>query len=332
MSMLNLSNLHVRPNLLSAEHYQQEMMRCSVFELRDIKERNPNLFDGMPPSKQAEWRESLFWGDSPPQPVPPAWAEQLAGGLAEAVRDLEERPTLEAAIECLILARQLYHTRPDGPARAAAAELDRRVCLVLARDEFRHTPDMIDQRLENILGRRLTGPPLPAVPPSEPPPPPTRPAVRPRQPALFPMVADSRTEPSTEPVAVDRGILPQSLPAVANAVFAAEPPVVLPSPLMKDEVSHPNGLASLPAAVSPTQLTRSEVKPHGATPTTAPPEKPADVRQAPAVPHRPTTTLTVRDPDLKRLVQRWATLPDHVKKCVMMLLDASEATPNTTNE
>jgi hypothetical protein len=49
-------------------------------------------------------------------------------------------------------------------------------------------------------------------------------------------------------------------------------------------------------------------------------------------PPRPTTTLTVRDPDLKRLVQRWATLPDHVKKCVMMLLDAAEATQNTTSE
>jgi hypothetical protein len=332
MSMLNLSNLHVRPNLLSAENYQQEMMRCSVFELRDIKERNPNLFDGMPPSKQAEWRDSLFWGDSPPKPVPPAWAEQLAGGLSEAVRDLEERPTLEAAIECLILARQLYHTRPDGPARAAAAEWDRRVCLVLARDEFRHTPDMVDQRVENILGRRLTGPPLPAVALSEPPPPPNRPAVRPRQPALFPLVADSRTEASTEPVAVDRCIIPQSSPAVANAVSVAEPPAVLPSPLAEDKVSRPNGMALLPAAESPTRLYRGEAKPHGATPTAAPPEKPADVRQAPAAPPRPTTTLTVRDPDLKRLVQRWATLPDHVKKCVMMLLDASEATQNNTNE
>jgi hypothetical protein len=44
------------------------------------------------------------------------------------------------------------------------------------------------------------------------------------------------------------------------------------------------------------------------------------------------TTLTVRDPDLKRVVQSWATLPDHVKKCVIMLLDAAEATQNTTTE
>jgi len=39
--------------------------------------------------------------------------------------------------------------------------------------------------------------------------------------------------------------------------------------------------------------------------------------------------MTVRDPDLKRLVQRWSGLPEHVKKCVMMLIDAAEATQNT---
>jgi len=306
MSRLNLSNLHVRPNLLSAKHYQQEMMKCSVFELRDIKERNPNLFDGMPLSKQEEWRESLFWGKRPP-PIDPAWAEKLASGLSEAVRDLEERPTLEAAFECLILARQLHHTRSDGSARTAAAEWDRRVCVVLALDEFRHTHDMIDQRLESVLGYPLTGPPRPEVTSVEPPVRPAVAAVRPRQPALFLVATDAKAE------------------------SAPEPPAVLLSSPVKREIPPPIWLAPL-AAESPPPPPRVEVAPHRATPATAPPEKLADSRLTPAIPPRATTTLTVRDSDLKRLVQRWATLPDHVKKCVMMLLDAAEATQNTSNE
>ncbi len=43
-----------------------------------------------------------------------------------------------------------------------------------------------------------------------------------------------------------------------------------------------------------------------------------------ATPPKPTKTFVVRDPDLKRLVQRWATLPDHVKKSVMKILDTAE--------
>ncbi|MDB5308649.1 MAG: hypothetical protein JWO38_2851 [Gemmataceae bacterium] len=303
MSGLNLSNLHVRPNLLSAEHYQQEMMRCSVFELRNINERNPGLVPNpLPVVRQQEWRDSLFWGDSPPPPVAPAWAEHLAGGLSEAVRELEERPTLEAAFECLLLARQLYNTRPDGPARAAAAEWDRRVCVVLARDEFRHTPDMIDQRLESVLGHRLAGPPRPAVQPVEPPARPAVVAVRPRQPILFPATTE-----------------------VVKAEAVPELPAVLPAPHLAAEVPPSSGLSPPPVEESPPTPTRAEIEPLPAAPM-----RPVEVRPTPGTPPRPTTTLTVRDPDLKRLVQRWSTLPDHVKKCVMMLLDAAEATQNTT--
>src|SRR5204862_530969 len=84
-----------------------------------------------------------------------SWAESLAVGLTEAVRQMEERPLLEVAFEYLIIARELYNARPDGPSKLAAAELDRRICVVLARDEFRYTPDIVDQRLEGVLGRRL---------------------------------------------------------------------------------------------------------------------------------------------------------------------------------
>lgn len=137
MSTLSLSNLLVRANLLSAPNYQQEMMRCSVFELRDINQRNPGLVPNpLPDQKQQEWRESLFWGDSLPAPVPKAWAERLVAGLADAVRQLEERPTLEVAFECLIIARELYNTRPDGPLKLAAADMDRRICIVLPETSF----------------------------------------------------------------------------------------------------------------------------------------------------------------------------------------------------
>jgi hypothetical protein len=43
---------------------------------------------------------------------------------------------------------------------------------------------------------------------------------------------------------------------------------------------------------------------------------------------RPTTTLTVRDPDLKRVIREWASLPDHVQKCILMLIDAAAAKPD----
>src|SRR5262245_4020059 len=136
MSRLKLSNLNVRPNLLAAEHYQREMLRCSVFELRNINERNPGLVPNpLPAARRPVWRFSPFWGDSPP-PVAPPWAQHLAGGVAETVRELEERPTLEGCFACLVLPRLLYTTRRDGSEKAPAAGWDRRVCDLLARDEF----------------------------------------------------------------------------------------------------------------------------------------------------------------------------------------------------
>lgn len=332
MSRLYLSNLAVRPNLLPPGFTTHDVLRCSVFELRDIKGRTDSIVpDRLPNEKQQEWRDSLFWGDSPPPPVTPGWAEHLASGLPEAVRNLEERPTLEAALECLILARQLYHKRPDGPARTAAAEWDRRICVVLARDEFRHTPDMIDQRLESILGRRLTGPPRPDASPVEPPVRSAAAAVSLRQPVLFPVAADAKTDaPHEPPSADDRDTLPQSVAVDARTESAPEPPAVLSSPVI-GEVPPLAGPTPL-AAGSPPPLPRAGVEPPKATPAAVTPGKPVDARPTPGGPPRPTTTLMVRDPDLKRLVQRWATLPDHVKKCVMMLLDAAEATQNATSE
>lgn len=294
MSRHTLSNLRVRPNLLS-ENYQQEMLRCSVFELRNIYERNPNLSaPGLSPERQQEWRESLFWGDSPPPPVETSWAEHLAGRLSDAVRELEEWPTLEAAFECLLIARQLYWTRSDGPARKEAEDWDRRVCAVLARDEFRHTPDMIDQRLESILGHKLVGPPRPTVPFAEPV---SRPAVvivSPQPPVLTPA-----------PTSIKVAAVPE-LPPVPEAQPGLS---VLPPPLVP--LAPPTRTAEIP----PTNPTNS-----------------AEVRSPPVAPPKPITTLTVPDPSLERLVQRWSTLPDHVKQCVMMMLDASDATQNTNIE
>lgn len=275
MSTLILSNLRVRPNLLPADDYQQDMMRCSVFELRDIRERNPNLLGlaQLPAEKQKEWRESLFWGDAPPPAVDPRWPEQLAAGMADAIRELEERPTLEAAFELLLIARELYHARAEGPARTIAAEWDRRVCEVLARDEFRHTPDMIDQRLESILGRQVARPCIPKA-----------------------------TLLTREP-----GPGPPDHPL---------PLLAVPAPLEERRL-----MSSL--EVPPVSATTSNGT-SAVTPLPTPLAGRADAT-AVATPPKPTKTLVVRDPDLKRLVQRWATLPDQVKKCVMKLLDDADA-------
>lgn len=245
MNRLPLSNLQVRPHLL-AEDYQQEMLHCTISELRDIERRNSGLVH-LSPARRKEVQAALFWGTAPPPPLDPRWAEPLAAGMADALSALEEQPTLEAAFECLVLARGFYHSRAAGPGRVAAAEWDRRVCVVLARDEFRYTREMTDQRLDSILGR-ATANPTPPAPPSPP-----KPPAPPRPPAVM---------------------KPKLVPA--SSVFAVPPP-------------------SKPEAPPPA-----------------------------AVPAAPRAPFVVKDPDLKRLVHAWDGLPDHVKKCVVLLLDAAE--------
>ena len=378
MNRLSLSNLHVRPNLLSESNCQKEMMRCSIFELRDIKTRTDLVPDPLPAEKQQEWRESLFWGDSPPPPVPNTWAEHLAGSLADAVHELEERPTLEVAFECLVIAREVYNTRPNGPLRLAAAELNWRICVVLARDEFRHTPDMIDQRVESILGRRLLAPIRPVGVPTVPAISHVAVAERPRPPQPIPAKTDVQVAVVPEQPA------PASVPAAVSMPVPPAPPKTTPPVMIRDKdltvaerprppqpvsaktdvqvavVPEQPALASAPAevpmAVSAAQpktlppmiqdkdLTVAE-RPRPPQPIPAKtdvqvgvvPEQPAPASvpaavsmPVPPAPPKTTPPVMIRDKDLMRLVRRWSTLPDHVKKCVIMLLDAADSPQNTT--
>ena len=132
------------------------------------------------------------------------------------------------------------------------------MCAVLARREFRFTPDMIDQRAEAILGF--------AVP---------RAAAR-TKPAPAPAPEPAAPEPTPAPV---------SEPAAAEPLAAPVPPPPAPNP---------------EAAI-------------------APPPAP-DVSPAPA------KSRTITDPDLIRVCRRWPTLPDSVKTCILMLIDAADAT------
>lgn len=268
--MTRLSNLGVRPNLLPSQ-YQEEIPNISVFELRDIRRRSPNLHFTIPEAAQAEWRRSLLWGDDPLPEANVRWAEPLACGMAEAVRDFEERPTLEVAFELLIVARQLYHTRSEERGQAEAAEWDERVCSVLLfRDEFRHTPEMIEERIESIVGHALPGPPRAGIAPL---------AVAP--------VSDAA-------------------PACSQSTLAGT--IAHAAPVLVDNAAKP---ACGPEIVVPLNQPESPL--------------PQSSDAALLVGQVPSEAPTLSDPDLARLLDRWESLPDHVRKCVMMLIDAADA-------
>lgn len=148
MNPLLLSNLQVRSNLLDPETFHADFRSLSIFELRDVDRRLPNLAlkESLSLEQSQEWRQSLFWGDQPP-PQNPLWTNAFAPVFEALVVELERRPTRESAFELLAVLRW----NPDADPRAA--EWDRRVVEVLARDEFKMIPGMIDSLIASILGR-----------------------------------------------------------------------------------------------------------------------------------------------------------------------------------
>ena len=149
MNPLPTSNLQVRSNLLGPETFHADFRSLSIFELRDVDRRLPNLAlkESLTPEQAWEWRQSLFWGDYPLPPLNPLWTNALSPVFEALVAELERRPTRESAFELLAVLRW----NPDADPRAA--EWDRRVVAVLARDEFKMIPGMIDSLIASILGR-----------------------------------------------------------------------------------------------------------------------------------------------------------------------------------
>jgi hypothetical protein len=164
MRRFSLSNLQLRSNLLSLE-YQHEIRRVTVFEFKNIRERNPNLMspENLTEAQRQEWRERLFWGDRSVSMSDDdrarAWPELLAEGIPEALVALETRPDLERAFEILIVTELLSSPQMQSHYRTQALAWGERVRAVLARDEFRLPRDLVDQRLAGLLGVAVTSRP-----------------------------------------------------------------------------------------------------------------------------------------------------------------------------
>jgi hypothetical protein len=161
MRRFSLSNLQLRSNLLSLE-YQREIHRVTVFEFKNIRDRNPNLMcaDNLTEAQRQEWREHLFWGDRSVSMSDDdrarAWPELLAEGIPEALAALETRPDLERAFEILIVTELLTSPLIESHYRTQALTWGERVRAVLARDEFRLPRDLVDQKLAGLLGVAVT--------------------------------------------------------------------------------------------------------------------------------------------------------------------------------
>jgi hypothetical protein len=157
MKRFSLSNLQLRSNLLSLE-YQQEIRRVTVFEFKNIRERNPILMspDNLTEAQRQEWKEHLFWGDRSvsmnDHDRARAWPELLTEGIPEALAALETRPDLERAFEILIVTELLSSPQIESYYRTQALAWGERVGAVLARDEFRLPRELIDQKLAELLG------------------------------------------------------------------------------------------------------------------------------------------------------------------------------------
>lgn len=171
MQSLGLSNIQLRSNLLSVD-YQQEMSRITAFEIENIWDRNPSLRNphALDEKQQKQLRDSLFWGDRrvtlDDDDRRRAWGESLAERVEPTLECLESRPTLENAYELLVVTGQLCRADLNSIYRDKAIEWHQRVRAVLARDEFRLTPEMIDQRLSQFLDLSIA-----AVAVAPPPPP-----------------------------------------------------------------------------------------------------------------------------------------------------------------
>lgn len=277
-----LSNLRVLPNLLTKDGYQEEIYTCTLDEMLDFSRREPNLFSRERLSGAN--RYEFIARNGPNLRIIPRletdgratrWVEAARGGLAIAVTALEERADLEEGFELLVLAREAHYATEDARLRADAAAWDRCVYAVLLRPEFRLTPELIEQRLEGILGRSLANPnplePVQALAPTNE----TRGTAAPAAPR--PQPAESAP--------------PQPVPELT--VPAAEAPDTPPDP---------------PTLLVPATVPTPEV-------VGRPPELPGSE-----------ATAVVND-GLATVVARWAVLPDHVKSCILMLIDAADRLP-----
>jgi hypothetical protein len=171
MRRFSLSNLQLRSNVLS-EDYQRQLRRLTVFEIKNIRERNPMLIspDDLTEPQRQEWREHLFWGersvslDDDDRRL--AWIERVAQALEDAIASLEDRPDVEGTFEILCVTESL--TSLDSHYAVKAEEWGQRARRLLGHTEFRLSPDMIEERLCEILGippdQRKTRPPAPQAP------------------------------------------------------------------------------------------------------------------------------------------------------------------------
>ncbi|WP_406697998.1 hypothetical protein V5E97_03990 [Singulisphaera sp. Ch08] len=83
--------------------------------------------------------------------------------MDQAIGLMEERPVLEDALELLIAARWASRQAADGGMASRAVSWEVRLSTLLARDEFGLTPDLLSERLAQLLGEP---PPKPAVEPA----------------------------------------------------------------------------------------------------------------------------------------------------------------------
>jgi hypothetical protein len=269
-----LSNLRVLPNLLTSDEYQDAIYSCTLDEILDLRRRMPTVFSRERLSREHRY-EFVARGGPNLRPIPrldadgraTRWVEAARLGLAAAVAALEERADLEDGFELLLLAREACYATEDGLLRAEAAAWDRRVCAVLLRPEFRLTPDMVEERLEGILGRPLANPNRPRVP---------EPAAEERRTPAPAAPPETHAQPPSAQPEPEILVAPESFGAVA------EPPAVVAVP------------APAPEVVA--------LAPEHAEPKVAPPA----------------------DDALATVVARWAGLPDHVKSCILMLIDAAD--------
>jgi hypothetical protein len=155
-----IANLHLKSNLMSND-YQREFASVSVFELADIKRRNPLLpiclnpsfYDNVTPAQRRQWDAHLFWGDKQVRMGDVRrlrWLEAQAAELFASFRELVDRLGEEQAFEILYLAEQVRRT-PSSLA-AEAARIAAEVLHVLQGEVFGHTVATIEQRLAAIAG------------------------------------------------------------------------------------------------------------------------------------------------------------------------------------
>lgn len=165
MFRLGLSNLQLRSNLLP-EDYQGEyksqpgkkiMTLITAFEIKDIWRRNPFLKDSLTLEQQREWTARLFDGDTSVSMAERdrgrAWLEQLAERVEEVLTFLEDRADEERTFEVLCVAESLAAPFLDSTSASKAKVWAERARAILGRAEFRLTPQMIDDRLTEVLGK-----------------------------------------------------------------------------------------------------------------------------------------------------------------------------------